>query len=373
MTCDAFGRCGSCRLFDKTYDEQLEFKATALEEAFASHLSTTPLERFATTDGGFRNRAEFKIWHDKEHESIHYAMRRLDDSKSYGIITSCTIVSPAIQKQMAAILPLVQSSEILRFKLFEMDFLSTSDGETLITLIYHKKLDENWVAAARELKEKLGCDIIGRSRGSKIVLDKDYVTETVHTHHGDYRLRHIENTFTQPNGDINQKIIGFLSRHTEGSGDDLLELYCGMGNLTLPLAKNFRKVLGIEVAKSSIHAGRENLEANGIENVTFARMSAEEFTQAYTGVRSFERLREVDLASYQFGTVLVDPPRSGLDPESLELVRRFDKVLYISCNPETLLENLNDLASSHRVAAAAVFDQFAYTPHMEMGVILQKK
>ena len=146
-----------------------------------------------------------------------------------------------------------------------------------------------------------------------------------------------------------------------------------MGNLTIPLAKNFNKVLGIEISKSSIASARVNIEANGVENIDFARMSAEEFTQALDGTREFERLKDIDLAGYDFKTVLVDPPRSGLDPDSLSLVQKFDRILYISCNPETLKENLAVLSKTHSVRKAALFDQFAYTPHLEMGVVLERK
>jgi tRNA (uracil-5-)-methyltransferase len=239
--------------------------------------------------------------------------------------------------------------------------------------LYHKTLDAPWQEEAKKLKNALGCDMIGRSRGKKIVLDKEYVTETVHAGGRTYRFRHIENSFTQPNGDINQKIITFLLENTAASGHDLLELYCGMGNLTIPLAANFRKVLGIEISKSSIASAKVNIEANNVKNIAFARMSAEEFTQAMEGIREFERLKEVDIESYDFGTVLVDPPRSGLDAGSLALVQKFDKILYISCNPETLRANLEVLTQTHRIEKTALFDQFAYTPHMEMGIVLKKR
>src|SRR5690606_27765977 len=125
--------------------------------------------------------------------------------------------------------------------------------------------------------------------------------------------------------------------------DDLLELYCGNGNFTLPLSTCFRRVMATELAKRSVYSAVENLEANGVENVTLVRLSSEEVTEALTGVREFRRLRGIELNDFNFGTVFVDPPRAGLDPATLELVKGYQRILYISCNPETLAANLEEL------------------------------
>jgi len=70
---------------------------------------------------------------------------------------------------------------------------------------------------------------------------------------------------------------------------------------------------------------------------------------------------------------LVDPPRAGLDADTVELIRKVDKILYVSCNPETLKSNLEALSSTHKVERYAVFDQFPYTHHIETGVYLVRK
>jgi tRNA (uracil-5-)-methyltransferase len=72
-------------------------------------------------------------------------------------------------------------------------------------------------------------------------------------------------------------------------------------------------------------------------------------------------------------TVLVDPPRAGLDSATVQLVSRFNDIIYISCNPQTLAENLQQLCKTHDIVRLAVFDQFPYTHHIESGVWLQKR
>ena len=84
--------------------------------------------------------------------------------------------------------------------------------------------------------------------------------------------------------------------------------------------------------------------------------------------REFTRLKDVDLDSYQCSTIFVDPPRAGLD-EAPKLVQNFDHIIYISCNPETLKQNIENVISTHKVVKAALFDQFLI-PITEMGVHL---
>lgn len=155
--------------------------------------------------------------------------------------------------------------------------------------------------------------------------------------------------------------------------DDLLELYCGNGNFTLPFATQVRRVLATEISKTSVAAAQANIAANGIDNLVIARLSAEEFTQALNKVRAFQRLKDIDLDSYDFGTLFVDPPRAGMDPDTCELARRFDRILYVSCNPETLAQNIAQLHDTHRITRCALFDQFPWTHHMESGVLLERR
>jgi tRNA (uracil-5-)-methyltransferase len=146
-----------------------------------------------------------------------------------------------------------------------------------------------------------------------------------------------------------------------------------LGNFTLPLSHYFDKVLATEISKRSIYAALENCALNGVDNITFARLASEEMTEALNGVREFSRLKEIDLESYNFSTVLVDPPRAGLDGGTIDLIATIDNIIYISCNPETLARDLETLTQTHTVVEAAMYDQFPHTTHVESGVFLRKK
>ena len=124
-----------------------------------------------------------------------------------------------------------------------------------------------------------------------------------------------------------------------------------------------------------MYAAEWNIEQNGIDNIQVARLSAEEFTQAFNGERTFRRLQEadIDLSTYDFDAVFVDPPRAGIDGETLKLLQRFERIIYISCNPDTLHNNLKQLSQTHKITKFALFDQFPYTHHVESGILLEKR
>ena len=137
---------------------------------------------------------------------------------------------------------------------------------------------------------------------------------------------------------------------TKDAKNDLLELYCGNGNFTIPMARNFRRVLATEVSKANTECARENLTANQVKNVQFARLNAKETADALQpDARPFKRLTEagVDLSKLKLETLFVDPPRAGLEPAAIGLARTFDTVVYVSCNPETLADDIEQLSHTH--------------------------
>lgn len=363
------------------YDAQLEEKVGLFRADFASFDPPAPqIHRSAPLH--YRLRAEFRIWH--RGSRCHYVMFAPEAPETPIDIDDFPIGALRINQLMPVLLEHINGQPALSRRLFQVEFLTTLGGEasgveTLITLIYHRKLDETWQQAAQQLQEQLAAGdggpvgIMGRSRGQKVILQQDHVTETLDVAGRKLRYQQIEGSFTQPNGGINQQMLGWAVEQTGGLGGDLLELYCGNGNFTIALAPNFDRVLATEIAKSSVRAAQHNLAINGIDNVSLVRMSSEEISTALSGGREFRRLRDVPLDDYRFSTLLVDPPRSGLDEGTLALARRFDNILYISCNPQTLHANVAALQSSHRIAALALFDQFPYTHHLECGVLLQRR
>jgi tRNA (uracil-5-)-methyltransferase len=242
----------------------------------------------------------------------------------------------------------------------------------LVTLIYHKKLDEQWNELAKQIEKELNIKIMGRSRKQKIVLSSESINETLNINNQNFKFAYQEGGFTQPNTNVNIQMIEWVLNNIETSSKDLCELYCGGGNFTIPLSTKFNKVLATEISKTSIKSALKNCELNNVNKIQFIRMSAEEFVQGLQEVRVFNRLKDVNLKDYNFDTIFMDPPRSGLDDTTRSLAKDFENIIYISCNPETLHRDLKELTNSHKIVRFALFDQFAYTNHIESGVILKK-
>lgn len=352
------------------YDAQLSRKRERLVELLSPFKAPEP-EVFASPPEHYRMRAEFRLWRNEQ--GRHYAMFEPGDNRTPILLENMPIASARINELMPLLKARWQASEVLSERLFQVEFLTTLAGEAMITLCYHRQLDEAWEKEAQVLANELNAQIIGRARKQRIVIDRDYVNETLHVADRAYHYRQPEGAFTQPNAQVNQHMLSWAYDVLGDREDDLLELYCGNGNFTLPLATRVRRVLATEISKTSVYAALANLSENRINNVTLVRLSAEELTEALNNVRPFRRLADVDLASYEFGTVFVDPPRAGMDPDTCELTRRFDRILYISCNPTTLAANIAQLNDTHQVVRCAVFDQFPWTDHMESGVLLERR
>ena len=372
------------------YPELLAAKVACFREDFAPFGLPEP-EVFASDPLHYRLRAEFRIWHHGD--DLDYAMFDPENPKRPVLMADFPAASASICALMPRLKARVKADDGLRRRLYAVEFLATLSGEMLVTLIYHRRLDDAWEAAARLLAADLGISLIGRSRGQKVVLERDWVEESFELDGRQLRYRQLEGSFSQPNGGVNRQMLGWAraraaeigerrgqERGLEGrgeggaeAGNDLLELYCGNGNFTVALAPLFDRVLATEVSKSGVLAAEHNLAANGIANTTLVRLSSDEVAAALAGRERFQRLKDVDLGAYRFSTLFVDPPRSGLDAATLAFATGFDSILYISCNPATLRDNVAALQATHRIAAAAAFDQFPYTHHLECGVVLVRR
>ena len=372
MNCKYFGVCGSCTLFDKTYEEQLDFKIQREKERF-SDFTNMEFDVIKSSEKAFRNRAEFRIWWEKnENDKAVYSYAMSDFEKNILEIDSCQIVSSHIQEIMPKLIDELNSNHDLSHKLFAIEFLGSTTNDLLVTLIYHRKLEDSWNTLALKLESKLNIKILGRSRKQKIILNSDSINETLNINNQNFKFAYQEGGFTQPNTNVNIKMIEWVLNNIETSTADLCELYCGGGNFTIPLSTKFNKVLATEISKTSIKSALKNCELNNIEKIKFIRMSAEEFVQGLQEVRTFERLKDINLKEYNFDTIFMDPPRSGLDDTTRSLAKDFENIIYISCNPETLHRDLEELLKTHKIVNFALFDQFAYTHHIESGIILKR-
>ncbi|TLD97317.1 tRNA (uridine(54)-C5)-methyltransferase TrmA [Helicobacter jaachi] len=384
MTCAHFHICGGCNNPLSPYKAQLEAKALSTLDEFRAFLQdlSSPFALFASPKQAFRARAEFRFY---KSEQLDFAMNTLHKNARVPI-SKCPILLPVLQAIMPLLIQNLRLDSVLHTKLYACNLLSSLQGEAIITLIYHKTLDSAWQERARILESYLSSalnahiHIIGRSKHQKLILSQDTLLEQLTLFEGSekkriYRYYKKEAQFSQPNPFINAKMLAFVFSALQdlGVNGDLLELYCGSGNFSIMLAPLFRAVLATEVVKSAIALLHENIKLNHTYNITPVRLNAFECIEALSLKRAFFRLKDVSLHNFAFDCVLIDPPRSGVkDREILHFLERFRLIVYVSCNPKSLLEDLQILSLTHKMTRFGLFDQFPHTHHRECIAILHR-
>ena len=324
----------------------------------SNHTDIKP-EIYLSPATGYRARAEFGF-------SKHSYTMVEDNQKIY--MDKSSIPHPSIQQLMPKLLSKINESEIIKKKLFQVNF-RTSGTNVLATLIYHKPLEEKWIQAAKAIQDSLAnISIIGRSKKQKVIIGAEDFELVCNYAHSSFKILQNDLVFFQPNFYLYYLMISFIAKQLEDP-KDLLELYCGCGGFTLPLASTFKKVFATENNRHSIRLLKESIKLNDLSNIETARLSDDETASALASERPFRRLENIDMQSYEFSHILVDPPRAGLSAETIKLSKQFKNMIYISCNSETFLRDI--VKVERKIESIGIFDQFANTQHIEVVALLK--
>ncbi|HET8707675.1 MAG TPA: 23S rRNA (uracil(1939)-C(5))-methyltransferase RlmD, partial [Pseudomonadales bacterium] len=169
--------------------------------------------------------------------------------------------------------------------------------------------------------------------------------------------------FTQVNPALNQKMVKQALELLDPQADEtVLDLFCGLGNFTLPLARHAKQVIGVEGSAAMVLRGEENAAANGITNAQFY---AADLTQDFAA-QPWGQLK--------FDKILIDPPRTG----ALEIVQKLaqfgaKRLVYVSCNPATLARDAGELQQlGYQLTHAGVMDMFPHTTHVESIAVFER-
>jgi len=350
------------QVFPEQYQELLDSKVSRIKENFSLqglNLPNAPV--FTSEPSHYRMRAEFRVWHQED--DSYYIMFNPETREKIRI-DEFPVGGEQINILMVSLREKFLHNPILRQKLYQVEFLTSTKGQALVSMIYHRKLEDDWLLEAQKLESELQVKIIGRSKKQKVLVSDNWIQESFTVDGKIFNYLQYENSFTQPNAGVAQKMLQWACDQSESLSGDLLELYCGIGNFTLPLSQHFDAVTATEIAKLSIKTAKMNADINNISNIEFLKASSEEYSQNWL---------KAGQQGKHLNTLFVDPPRAGLDPDTVDLARHFDQIIYISCNPDTLLDNCKSLSNEFTIQEFAFFDQFPYTHHMECGALLIKK
>ena len=308
---------------------------------------------------GYRSRCEFG------YKNGFYTMYSSEGKILF--LDTFAVARPSIQNLMPKLLDEINNSYDLKNKLFQINFRTNRKNKILVSLIYHKLLDDEMKCSANKISNKLNININLRSKNNLYSTHNDLLDDEIENL--ETLLFQTDQSFYQPNHfhmpEMIDKAMSFIK-----DPRDLLELYCGSGTFTLPLRKVFNKIFASENNRQSIRCLNQSISKQNIKNVFYARLSAEEVSELFEG-RIFNRMKGIDINDFNFSHILVDPPRAGLDSNVINLIKNFKNIIYISCNYETYIRDIYKL-KDYKIQNIEIFDQFPNTDHLEIVSLLSK-
>jgi len=350
--CPHFGVCGGCQQQHASVALQERSKSNALARLLKHDVN----EVIADKPWGYRRRARLSLNYQPKTARLEMGFRKANSSDIVDV-KQCPILVP----QLEALLPevrkclsdlqgvrhlghveLVLANSGPLMVLRHTAPLSAKDREKLERFSHSHELDL-YLAPQSEILEQLS--------GETPWYDSDGL-----------RLTFSPRDFIQVNDGVNQQMVArALEWLAVKSTDRVLDLFCGMGNFTLPLAKRAHSVVGVEGVEALVVKGRENAEQNGLQNVTFFHENLE------------EDVTQQPWARHGFDKVLLDPARAGAPGVMQHIIKLAPiKVVYVSCNPATLARDSEALlAAGYQIQRLAMLDMFPHTGHLESMALFE--
>ncbi len=362
--CAHFDICGGCALQHLDSAAQLRLKEQRLRDALGRVGQVAPerwLAAVTSPPWGYRRRARLGVRYvrRKERALVGFRERR---SHLIANLTRCEVLAPPLD---ALIMPL--SALVTRLSIRErLPQIEVAIGEHAVALVLR-------VLAAPSLEDLTSLRAFERLHGVHFYLQPGGIGSVQALTEPAPRLFYslpeaalefefLPTDFIQVNAAVNRALVTAAARLLELSSDSsVLDLYCGLGNFSLALARRAHNVLGVEGDDGLVTRARANARRNGIGNAQFlhADLAADVSAAPWLGQR--------------FSHVLLDPPRAGalaLLPQIERLAP--ERVLYVACDPDTLARDVGLLVQQHgfKLLAAGVVDMFPHTDHVESLALL---
>lgn len=328
--CPYYGICGGCDTGHIIYKKSLEYKRDIVTNILKRYANINIKPDIINGDILFyRNKISLKVYNGK----LSLVKKNTNDFIN---IDKCYLVNDNI-------------NNIIN-KLNSINLNGINDiiirGNKDIMVIINGNTDINNII--NNLKDYVSSIVIN----NKVVYGSEYITVNIK----DKKYAIYPNSFFQVNTNMISKLYDKVLEYS-GNGNKLLDLYCGAGTIGIYLANNYNSITGIEVNEDAIKGANLNKEINNISNIKFKCMKAS----------------NIDIKVYD--TVVVDPPRNGLDKITINKLCNSDtpKIIYVSCNPITLARDINILKDKYDLQDITLFDNFPNTKHLECVCILVKK
>lgn len=367
--CEHFASCGGCQLQYMQPQQQVAMKQQALLEQLQRWGGVVPkrvLPAISLADTGYRSRARLGVWYEAD-GSVTLGFRQRY-SNAITPIKQCLVLVPELNALLA---PLhIWLTELRATKAVTHIELVKGQAEIALVVRHTKKLAEADLAALTHLAEQAQCKVWLEPNGNNGLTD---LAGQACDPRLEYQLAGLDlgfhpQDFTQVNPLINQQmVVQALALLALKPSDRVLDLFCGIGNFTLPIARQCAEVVGIEAVESMVLRGRENAERLQITNAKFIAANLADMTHT-----QLQRLggatKEQDITA-----ILLDPPRDGAK-DIIASIQRWvagkqlspKRIVYVSCNPATLARDSALLVEAgYYLDTLGVLDMFPHTSHIE--------
>lgn len=360
--CPYYGECGGCQWQHLPYREQLGWK----EQIFADHLVRNDIAAAdviqpivpSVDEWRYRNRVQLKCHWTGDAMAIGFFRA---GSHFVVDVADCLLLNPSIQSFYQCLhgeLAAAPDPDCIP----QVDLAAGDDGTMRMVLHVLPQARGPIRTWLQSFASRHHVNVFLQS-GRKDTLERIHGDEvlTLKIDEPEIRLHYGPGGFAQINSSQNRRMISEMVDLLALSGEEqVLDLFCGMGNFSLPLARRARRVVGVEDHAASIEYARHNASMNRIANVEF---------HAEDAASTMKRLGAGD-----FDLVVLDPPRTGSYQVARELLNTMpQRVLYVSCDPATLTSDLKPLVhDGYRVLASRAFDLFPQTWHIESMTLLQR-
>ncbi len=357
--CPYYEMCGSCNFQHIDYKEQLNIKKNIVQNAFSkiAKLDVSVDDVLSSDDTAhYRNKASFPVKNGR----IGYYM-----AKTHEIIDIdfCLLVKKPMLDIIKAIKPYCQNSFLSHI------VIRVIDSKTMVTLVTqeknYKKLFANQLSQLQRALEEVTSLNVNINTDKRQIMGSKTINISGSPNIDVNILGNVFPVSPQSFLQINsiEKLYNTALSKVDLQGKTVLDAYCGIGTITLSLAKTAKFVYGVEVIKSAIEDANKAKDANHIHNVSFHLDSCENFIP-----KLLSKGEKLDL-------ITLDPPREGLHKKVVESIikAQIPEILYISCDPHTLARDIKIFVESgYKVNSISPIDLFPHTPHVETVCLLTK-
>nr|WP_324257683.1 23S rRNA (uracil(1939)-C(5))-methyltransferase RlmD [Cellvibrio fontiphilus] len=376
--CAHYEQCGGCQLQHMQPAQQLAMKQDSLLQQLKRWGGVEPkrvLAPISHSDTGYRSRARLGVWYEQD-GSVSLGFRQ-HYSNQITQIDDCLVLAPELNQLLAPLrhwlTELRAAKAVTHIELVKGQGDNPAVHQSAMIVRHTKKLAEADLTALTLLAEQQQVAVWLEPNGNLGLTDLqgNFCDPRLHYSVAGLSLTYHPQDFTQVNPQINQQMVAQALALLELKPDDrALDLFCGIGNFTLPMARQCNEVVGIEAVETMVLRGRENAAALGINNATFIAANLADMTHT-----QLQRL------GGNINALLLDPPRDGAK-DIIASIQRWvtgkqlspQRIVYVSCNPATLARDSALLAEAGYVLdAVGVLDMFPHTQHLEsMALFLLK-